>query len=101
MHTYVVICLVYAFPVDPFSSPEVSAPAPVCLSMEKVYDSATRLPRPEVLKEHFMKEGRLEEEVALTIIREGLCVYVCVCVCVCVHGVCTCRLQLAFYHFLE
>ena len=71
-------------------STDVSAPAPVCLTMEKVYDSATRLPRPEVLKEHFVKEGRLEEDVALAIIREGVCMHVRTYVVATVATLCAC-----------
>ena len=73
---YVHVCFFLSAP-----SSDVTAPAAVCLSMEKVYDSATGLPRPDVLKDHFINEGRLEEDVALAIIREGVCVCVCVCVC--------------------
>ena len=72
---YVHVCFFLSAP-----SSDVTAPAAVCLSMEKVYDSATGLPRPDVLKDHFINEGRLEEDVALAIIREGVCVCVCVCV---------------------
>lgn len=60
-----------AMPTKERVCPDVSAPAAVCMSMEKVYDSATGLPRPDVLKDHFINEGRLEEDVALAIIREG------------------------------
>lgn len=69
-------CVCVCVTLSPSLSTDVPAPAPVCLTMEKVYDSATRLPRPEVLKEHFVKEGRLEEDVALAIIREGACMHV-------------------------
>ena len=80
---YVHVCFFLSAP-----SSDVTAPAAVCLSMEKVYDSATGLPRPDVLKDHFINEGRLEEDVALAIIREGVCVCVCVYACACVQWPC-------------
>ncbi|VBB33209.1 unnamed protein product [Acanthocheilonema viteae] len=40
------------------------------LSMEDVYDRRTSKPRSDILKEHFTKEGRIQEEVALRIISE-------------------------------
>lgn len=36
-----------------------------------MYDPKTNKPKPEVLKQHFILEGRLEESVALKIISEG------------------------------
>ena len=41
------------------------------LSVEDVYERRTGKPRPEVLKDHFVKEGRIEEACALRIINEG------------------------------
>lgn len=41
------------------------------LSLVDVYDAKTSKPKPEVLKQHFILEGRLEEAVALKIISEG------------------------------
>ena len=38
--------------------------------MADVYTSKGK-PDPEVLKAHFIREGRLEEEVAIRIIQEG------------------------------
>ncbi|KAK7572126.1 hypothetical protein V9T40_014598 [Parthenolecanium corni] len=41
------------------------------LTIAEVYDQKTGRPRPEVLKQHFVLEGRLEEATALRIISEG------------------------------
>ncbi|KFD47017.1 hypothetical protein M514_12099 [Trichuris suis] len=41
------------------------------LKMDEVYDRKTNKPRPDVLKEHFIKEGRIDEHVAMRIIAEG------------------------------
>ena len=43
--------------------------------MSDVYDEKGK-PRPEVLKKHFVQEGRIEEDVALRIIGEGTHVHV-------------------------
>ncbi|KHN88695.1 Serine/threonine-protein phosphatase 2B catalytic subunit 2 [Toxocara canis] len=40
------------------------------LCLEDIYDRRTGKPRAEVLKEHFVKEGRIQEEVAVRIITE-------------------------------
>uniref|UniRef100_F1KRR5 Serine/threonine-protein phosphatase n=1 Tax=Ascaris suum TaxID=6253 RepID=F1KRR5_ASCSU len=40
------------------------------LCLEDIYDRRTGKPRAEVLKEHFFKEGRIQEEVAVRIITE-------------------------------
>ena len=39
--------------------------------MAEVFDSRTSKPKPEVLKQHFILEGRLDEHTALKIINEG------------------------------
>lgn len=41
------------------------------LTAADVYDPKTSKPRPDVLKQHFILEGRIEESVALRIINEG------------------------------
>ncbi|RWS10578.1 serine/threonine-protein phosphatase 2B catalytic subunit 2-like isoform X1, partial [Dinothrombium tinctorium] len=41
------------------------------LTMAEVYDSKTNKPKPDVLKQHFILEGRIEENVALRIVNEG------------------------------
>ena len=39
--------------------------------MAEVFDPRTNKPKPEVLKQHFILEGRLDEHTALKIINEG------------------------------
>lgn len=41
------------------------------LTISEVYDSKTGKPRMDILKQHFVLEGRLEETCALKIINEG------------------------------
>ena len=52
--------------------PDVASPSSERLKMSDVYDETTGKPSPEALKKHFIKEGRVEEEVALRIINQGL-----------------------------
>ncbi|XP_003382488.1 PREDICTED: serine/threonine-protein phosphatase 2B catalytic subunit alpha isoform-like [Amphimedon queenslandica] len=49
----------------------VSPPKATLLKMADVYDEITGKPKHEVLKDHFSHEGRLEESVALRIIKGG------------------------------
>lgn len=41
------------------------------LTVNEVFDSKTSKPRTDVLKQHFVLEGRIEEAAALKIINEG------------------------------
>jgi len=41
------------------------------LTIAEVFDSRTSKPKPEVLKQHFILEGRIDEHAALKIINEG------------------------------
>ncbi|XKL60706.1 hypothetical protein PGB90_007763 [Kerria lacca] len=41
------------------------------LTIAEVYDQKTGKPRPDILKQHFVLEGRIEEAAALRIINEG------------------------------
>ena len=52
------------------SSLDVSPPASSRLTVADVFDKNTGKPRPDILKKHFVQEGRVEEEVALRIIAE-------------------------------
>lgn len=53
---------------SPFSG--VQFPISERLKVDDVYERRTGKPRCEVLKEHFIKEGRIDEEAALRIITE-------------------------------
>lgn len=49
--------------------PDVASPASKKLKVADVYTSKGK-PDPEVLKDHFIHEGRLEDEVAIRIIQQ-------------------------------
>ena len=49
----------------------VRPPLAAKLQMTDVYDAKTNKPRPDVLKQHFVGEGRLKPDVALRIIADG------------------------------
>jgi len=49
----------------------VSPPPKKRLCVSEVFDSTTGNPRPQVLKEHLMLEGRLDDAAAIKILKEG------------------------------
>ena len=66
------ISLSLSLSLSPFlPSPPSGIPAPIStrLTIDEVYDKNGK-PQPEVLKAHFIREGRLEESAAMRIINE-------------------------------
>jgi len=41
------------------------------LTTAEIWDSRTNKPRPDILKQHFILEGRIDEAAALRIVNEG------------------------------
>jgi len=53
----------------------VRPPLSTRLQMTDVFDAKTNKPRPDVLKQHFVGEGRLKLDVAMRIIADGAAVF--------------------------
>lgn len=51
--------------------PGVPFPPSSKLTISEVYDPRTNKPNPDILKQHFILEGRIDESAAMKIIKEG------------------------------
>jgi len=68
-----------------FCVPDVPAPPPNRLTIAEVYDASGK-PQCDVLKPHFIREGRVEEDLAIKIIKE--CEFYDTCTWTCMYSMC-------------